>query len=161
MGKHTLKIEYDYDFVLIGISSHAKDYRLCWALNNVLEVEFTKIESLEINTKKDTPSFFSLFKYENEDEFIEYFVLANWSENKMFEAKEYTLFAKKGKESSSTEHGILIPEQKQMNYFFVIRGEFEDDKVEEIMKKIKSIDVVLTAVEIDVAALKSKKNLVF
>ena len=161
MGKHTLKIEYDYDFVLIGISSHAKDYRLCWALNNALEVELTKIESLEINTKKDTPSFFSLFKYENTDEFIEYFVLANWSENKQQDAKENTLFGKKGKESHSTENGILIPEHKQMNYFFVIRGETPDGAVEAIFKKIKEIDLVLTAVLIDVSELKSKKNLVF
>lgn len=162
MGKHTLKINYDYDFALIGISSHAKDYRLCWALNKALEVEFTKTESLEINSKNDTPSFFSLFKYENEEEFVEYFVIANLSENKLSNTQEHSLFSKKGKElPASTGHGILIPEQKQMNYFFLIRGEFDADKVDDILKKIKSLELVLTALELNVAELKSKKNLIF
>ena len=162
MGRHTLKIEYDFDFVLIGISSHEKDYRLCWALNNALEIELTKTESLEIKDKKqDTPSFFSLFKYENEDEFKEYFILSNLSENKQFVSREDTLFNKSVKGPQSTENGILIPEHKQLNYFFIIRGEASDRDVETILKKIKKIDMILTAVRIDVAELKSKANLVF
>ncbi|MES2591957.1 MAG: IPExxxVDY family protein [Bacteroidota bacterium] len=162
MGKHTLKIEYDYDFVLIGISSHEKDYRLCWALNNLFGIDLTKTSSLEIKSKKEvTPSFFSLFNYENPDEFVEYFVIANLSENKLFGSDENTLFSKGARGPHSTEHGILIPEHKQMNYFFVIRGEIEEQQTEEIIKKIKEIDLVLTAVRIDVAELKSKTNLVF
>lgn len=161
MGKHTLKIEYDYDFVLIGISSHEKDYRLCWALNNTLGIELTKGESLEIKSKKeDTPSFFSLFKYEDEDDFKEYFILANISENKQYEPKEQTLF-NKGLKGNSTENGILIPEHKQMNYFFVIRGEIEEEQVEELLMKLKEIDMILTTVRIDAGELKSKSNLVF
>lgn len=162
MGKHTLKIEYDYDFVLIGISSHEKDYRLCWALNNVLELELTKTESLEIKSKKeDTPSFFSLFKYENEAEFKEYFVLSNLSENKHSVLKEDTLFNKRSKESSSAEKGILIPEHRQMNYFFIIRGEITDREAEKFIKRINSIDMILTAVQIEPNELKSKANLIF
>lgn len=148
--------------MLIGISSHEKDYRLCWALNNALEIELIKTESLEIKDKKqDTPSFFSLFKYENEDEFKEYFILSNLSENKQFVSKEDTLFNKSAKGHQSTENGILIPEHKQLNYFFIIRGEASEREVESILKKIKKIDMILTAVRIDVAELKSKTNLVF
>lgn len=162
MGKHTLKIEYDYGFVMIGISSHEKDYRICWALNKVLGISLTKNESLEIKSKKqNTPSFFSLFSYEHTEEFIEYSVIANLSENKTLTPKDHSLFGKGGKESQSTENGILIPEHKQMNYFFVIRGEMDSIDVEEFIKKIKGIDIVLTAVNIDVTQLKSKKNLIF
>ncbi len=162
MGKHTLKIEYDYDFVLIGISSHEKDYRICWALNKTLEIDLTKNESLEIKSKKQsTPSFFSLFKYEYTEEFIEYFVISNLSENKLVTSKDNTLFGKGVKESESTENGILIPEHKQMNCFFVIRGEIDGSKTEEMIRKIKEIDIVLTAVAIDVKGLKSKTNLIF
>jgi hypothetical protein len=161
LGKHTLKIEYDFDFVLIGISSHEKDYRLCWALNNVLDIDLTKTESLEIKSKKQiVPSFFSLFMYENTDEFVEYFVIANQSENKLVASKTNTLFVKGAKESQTTD-GILIPEHKQMDYFFVIRGEVDEEKTDELIKKIKEIDLVLAAARIDVTALKSKANLIF
>jgi hypothetical protein len=161
LGKHTLKIEYDYDFVLIGISSHEKDYRLCWALNNALDIELTKTESLEIKTKKQVPSsFFSLFKYEDANEFKEYFVLANLSENKQHVSKERTLFNKEAKGASSTD-GILIPEHKQMDYFFVIRGEVQERDLENLLAKLKDVDLILTAIRINVEGLKSKSNLVF
>lgn len=162
MGKHTLKIEYDYDFVLIGISSHEKDYRICWALNKILELDLTKKESLEIKSKKqDTPSFFSLFSFENTEEFLDYFVISNFSENKLSAANDTTLFAKGDKGSHSTEIGILIPEQKQMNYFFVIKGEVAKKERNEIIRKIKKLDFIQTAVQVDVNELKSKNNLIF
>lgn len=162
MGKHTLKIEYDFDFVLIGISSHEKDYRLCWAINKVLEIDLIKIDSLEIKAKKDIkPSFFSLFHFENPDEFKEYFIVSNLSEDKQFVSKNLTLFNKEPQGAQSSENGVLIPEQKQMDYFFIIRGELDDVDVNEYIKKIKKIDFVLTALEIDAAGLKSKSNLVF
>lgn len=162
MAKHVLKLADDYDFVLIGISSHEKEYRICWALNNKFNFEFKKVDSLEIKGKKqETPSFFSLFKYEDQDEFVEYFVIANLSESKSVEAKKYTLFKENAKESASSENEFLIPEHKNMNYFFVIKGEIAADAIKETIKKIKEIDLVLTAVHIDVAQLKSKQNLIF
>ncbi len=162
MAKHTLKIEDDFDFVLIGISSHEKEYRICWALNNKFDFEFKKTDSLEIKGKKqETPSFFSLFKYENPEEFIEYFVIANLSESKSVEAKNYTLFKEDNKESQSSENEFLIPEYKQMNYFFVIKGEINSAMVEETIKRIKEIDMIQTAVNIDIEQLKSKQNLIF
>jgi hypothetical protein len=138
LGKYTLEIEYDYDFVLIGISSHEKDYRICWVINNTLALELVKIEPLEIKDKKqDESSHFSLFSCERPDEFMEYFIIANRSEK-----------------------GMLIPEQKQIDYFFVIRGEIENDVVMEIIKKIKESNLVQTAFRIDVSSLKSKQNLI-
>jgi len=138
LGKHVLEIEYDYNFVLIGISSHEKDYRICWALNNILKLDLVKIAPLEIKDKKqDKPSYFSLFEYLIPDEFMEYFIIANQSEK-----------------------GVLIAEQKNMDYFFIIRGEIDEDKVTEIIKKIKDLSIVQTAVRIDLSTLKFKQNLI-
>ncbi len=138
MGKHTLEIAYDYDFVLIGISSHEKDYRICWALNNQLGLNLVKTDALEIKDKKqDDPSFFSLFSFELPDEFMDYFIIANRSEK-----------------------GLLIPEQKQVDYFFIIRGEIENDKVMDMIRRIKESSLVQTAFRVDVNALKSKQNLI-
>jgi hypothetical protein len=139
LKKHLLEIEYDFDFVLIGISSHEKDYRICWALNNKLDIELTKTDALEIKDKKqEEASSFSLFVCERPDEFMEYMIIANRSEK-----------------------GLLIPEQKQMDYFFVIKGEIEDEAVQEMIHKIKEINFVLTAMRIDPSVLKSKQNLIF
>jgi hypothetical protein len=161
LGKHTLEIEYDYDFVLIGISSHEKDYRFCWALNNKLKLELSKKDSLEIKGKKQTtPSYFSFFTFNDEDQYKDYSVLANFSESKSLVTTENTLFGTPEK-SRQSENEFLIPEHRQMNYFFVIHGEMENEQVEEIVQKIKEIDIVLTAMRIDPKTLKSKQNLIF
>lgn len=165
MGKHTLEIEYDYDFVLIGISSHEKDYRFCWALNNRLKLELSKKDSLEIKGKKQkTPSYFSFFNFDDVDQYMEYSVIANFSENKSLVLSENTLFFGEpaaSKKNDHSENEFLIAEHKQMNYLFVIRGEMEDVKVEELIRQIKEIDIVLTAIRIDANSLKSKQNLIF
>jgi hypothetical protein len=48
-----------------------------------------------------------------------------------------------------------------MNYFFVVRAELEPEQEEEMLKQIKQIDIVLTAIRIDANSLKSKQNLIF
>jgi hypothetical protein len=164
LAKHTLEIEYDYDFVLIGISSHEKDYRFCWALNNKLKLELSKKESLEIKGKKQaTPSYFSFFTFDDEDQYTEYSVIANFSESKSLVVAEDSLFGVSGKskQSGHSENEYLIPEHKQMNYLFVIRGEMEDEEVDEMIKQIKELDIVLTAIRIDPKSLRSKQNLIF
>ncbi len=162
MGKHILEIQFDYNFLLIGISSHEKDYRLCWALNNKFGIELEKIDSLEIKGKKQaTPSFFSLFTVEQVDRFIEYTVVANLSESKTTLKNEHSLFGSKREPHSYNENEYLIPEHKQLDYFFVIKGEIEQVQLQQIVKQIKEIDVVLTALPIEVLLLKSKHNLIF
>lgn len=162
LAKHTLEVSYNFDFLLIGISSHEKDYRICWALNKKLGLDLKKTDSLEIKGKKQTtPSFFSFFVFDKEEDFLEYSVIANFSENKSMDLKTHSLFGMDDASEHHSENELLIPEQKQMNYFLVVRGELEDDAVDELVKHIKEIDVVQTAVRIDPTQLKSKQNLIF
>jgi hypothetical protein len=160
LAKHTLEIEFDFDFVLIGISSHEKDYRFCWRINNELKLNLLKKDPLEIKNKKQkTPSFFSFFWCEEPKLFAEYAVIANASETKRSEKMSNTLF--NDLSGADNDSDFLIPEQKQFNYFFVIKGEVETDELDNIIKQIKSIENVQTAVRIDVKTLRSKENLIF
>lgn len=157
MAKHILEIEYDYDFVLIGVSSHDKDYRLCWRLNKDLNLKLAIQPSFEIKNKKQkTPSFFSFYLYENKELFTEYAVIANMSETKQAENSANNLFGEINSDSD-----ILIPEQKQFNYFVIIRGEMENEEVDEFIRNLKEIENIQTAVRIDVKSLRSKQNLIF
>lgn len=156
MAKHVLEIEYDYDFVLIGISSHDKDYRLCWKLHNTFKLSFEFQPAFEIkNKKQNTPSFFTFYLYTDESLFREYALLANKSHSKQDNAGE-GLFG-----DINSDSDYLIPEQKQFNYFIIIRGEIEDDEVNEFLKKLKGIENIQTAIRIDVKSLRSKQNLIF
>lgn len=132
MSKTKLQIEYDFDFCLIGIVSSEKDYRLCWMLNKLLNINLAKTE--EHNTEH---SKHSLYSYVQEELFREYYLLAN-----------------KG------DSHVLIEEHKHIDYFLMIKGALEDEEKKNMMDLIKKSDMVAGAYLIDVHSLKSKHNLV-
>ena len=137
MSKFTLNIEEDYEFSLIGISCHAKDYKLCFEFNKLLEVDFIRTEDLDIDSKK-TQGNYSLYEYIDEDNFMDYYLISNRSSK-----------------------GVLIPEHKTIDYFLLLKGATNDDITDDMIQKISTLQIVLTAYKIDVDTLKSKQNLIF
>lgn len=137
MTKFTLNIEEEYDFSLIGISCHAKDFRLCFELNKLLEIDLTRAKDLEIISKNTTGNY-ALFEYIDEDNFLDYYLISNRGEK-----------------------GFLIPEHKTIDFLLQLKGATNEDIEEELISKICSLSIVLTAYQIDVDSLKSKQNLIF
>lgn len=140
MNKFKLNIEYDYDFTLVGIACHEKDYRIAWALNNKLKIELKKTEDLRIELKKNTsPTLFPFYEFIDDETFREYFLIGN----------------RGGK-------GLLIPEQKQVDYFLMIRGNtLSTADKGSLLKQLKDTNIVLAAYDIDANNLDSKQNLLF
>ena len=54
MAFHTLEIEDEYDFEIIGVSSHEKDYRMAWSLNKTLGWRLVRIEDAVVEGKRST-----------------------------------------------------------------------------------------------------------
>ena len=40
--KHILEIPYELDYIVLGINSHAKEYKLCWIVNKTLQLDLAK-----------------------------------------------------------------------------------------------------------------------
>ncbi|MFZ5553705.1 MAG: IPExxxVDY family protein [Bacteroidota bacterium] len=139
MTKFQLDVDYDYDFDLVGISSHARDYRLCWALNQKLGLQLAKKkEDLDNKPKKQSEfSIHSLYEYYHEEDHVEYQLLENRSGN-----------------------SLIIPEYKQADYLLLLRNNHAVN-TEQMIASIREIELVLTAYRIDVPTLKSKENLIF
>lgn len=137
MTKFTLNIEEEYDFSLIGISCHAKDFRLCFELNKLLEIDLTRAKDLEIISRNTTGNY-ALFEYIDEDNFLDYYLISNRGEK-----------------------GFLIPEHKTIDFLLQLKGATNEELEEELISKICSLSIVLTAYQIDVDSLKSKQNLIF
>lgn len=100
MKKVVLRIDENeqYGFVLIGIVCQHRDYRLCREINLALDISLARDNDFEVFTKKRMEAMtFTRFSFTNEEE-DEYYMLAN-----------------KG------DGGMLLPEQKQIDYFLLIR----------------------------------------
>jgi len=137
MSKFLLNIDEDYDFTLVGISCHSKDYRLSGEINKTLNLDLIRIEDLEIH-KKDTISSYSFYEYIDADNYLEYYLISNRGNN-----------------------GFLIPEQKKVDFFLVAKGNISDNHTNDVISKINTLSLVLTSFSIDPNLLKSKHNLLF
>lgn len=128
-----MQVEYDYDFYLLGIVCHEKDYRLCWMLNNLFDIRLAKTDDLTTEHGKH-----SLFSLISEEQFREYHLVAN-----------------RGSE------GMLIDEHRQIDYFFLVKGAVEEDERKQMIEQVKKSGMVGAAYAIDASLLKSKHNLIF
>lgn len=151
MAKTKLLLEYDYDFLLIGIISPYPDYKLSWSLNKTLEIDLQREEdmvlpSMEGKDKGLTLGFdeqveiptFAFFKYDNEDLHLMYTLVANHSKS-----------------------ALLIKEEQRVDFFLIIGGSYDEIDIEQLLQQVKSDKHVITAFEIDPNRLKSKQNLLF
>jgi hypothetical protein len=135
MAKTILKFdaEEEFDFLLIGIVCQHKDYRLCYELNRKLELNLIREKDYEVNiSRRMNPALFSFFKFENDEQDMFY------------------VFENKGK------HALLVPEQKQIDYFLMIKECFKRHNIIDVVNTIKQIPVVLGAYPIEARTLKSR-----
>ena len=141
MAKKTHKLEYlpDYDFLILGITSDEKDYKLIWDINNTLGLSLERKENYRCyHQKNKTELEFPLFSYADEASYITYKLISN-----------------------KHEGFSLLEELKNLDYLFMIYDETGSDVRSEISNKLKRISSIRAVFNIDIAHLKNKDRLVF
>lgn len=135
--KQTFTLDFvpDYDFIVIGIFCAYRDYRTCFELNRVLNLNLVRQDDLEVVLeKKGSSGAFAWFFQLNDDE------------------EEYYLIANKG------THGYFIPELKQTDYFLVIKNPSRYTSCDELERRIRFVAIISSTNEIDPHELKSAEN---
>lgn len=127
---HQLEVEYDYDFTLLGISCHEKEYRLCWQLNRTFGFELQRQESIVFD--KDGPEF-PLFTFLQEEP------------NSCSVIK------------NRVSGGLLIPELAQVDYFFRADESFELPL--DFTERLRLLSWINAVFELDAEKLASRQNL--
>ena len=126
-------------FKLLGISSHENDYRLSWAINRQLGLDFRKTENFAVlhkNDNKPEQLEFSMFQYITPDGILKMNLISNRCLN-----------------------GFLIRDMKNIDFFLQIFGEDNQAFTDAMSKNLKSIDIVSTVFEVPRKNLKSKWDL--
>ena len=153
MATQKLILDYDYDFLLIGILSSAPDYKLCWEMNKILQISLKKEKDLQLQLhesekeeglkltfeKPEMTPCFSSYSYYNEINHVKYTVVANKSIS-----------------------ALLVKEEQSVDFFLVVDGLYDDwEKEEAIINGLREQREIITAYKIDPNKLKSKQNLIF
>lgn len=166
MSKITFKLETDFDleldFVLIGISSSLRDYRLCHFVNKHTNLQLT-------HGKEDYIDHKGIPKEKPRNE-MDYHIIFEQKRGKPATTQHFTTFrhvhASYDYEyylinNRSEEGGLLIPEAPNFDFFVLIKHFIDDDDLKILIEGLKSITDVLLVKEIDPIILKSKENLIF
>lgn len=134
--KFKLEVPTELDFDLIGVSCHQQDYKLCWHLNQLLNIALSKEEDvyLNIQNKRSQHSYFT------------------------FDDKENFMFIELFKNKGLPQH--LIPDYQNVDYFIKFNNNSQYN-LDDLVKQIRSLDCILTAVKLDPEDLKYAENLIF
>ena len=138
--KHLLAEEYEYDFSLLGICCHEKDYRLCWAVNSTLNLSLSRSrEDIELVFNKESrpDANFSVYSFKSENSSDKYHLISN-----------------------KCQRTWLIPEKSHFDFFLMVKSD-EKKSYNFYLNKLRTIPFILTANHVVVEQLKSKKNLIF
>jgi hypothetical protein len=135
--KHSLSIENEIDFDMIGISCHHQDYRLAWGINDGLGLQLNKSEENFIpEVRRGRGTEHSFYEYYSEETMGEYFLIKNRSGNK-----------------------YLVPEQPNMDYFLFVRETMPIEPTE-WTRKLTGLQNVLAAYAFDPEVIDSVKNII-
>ncbi|HRO39519.1 MAG TPA: IPExxxVDY family protein, partial [Flavobacteriales bacterium] len=129
---HMAKFKLDSDprpeVFLIAISSHEKDYRLCWALNNSLRLDLARRD-------RDIDGFPSAAKFP------------------AFDHVEPETQAAITLVGNHAEEGVLLPEQRQADYFLIVDNESRM-RQQEVLDGVRRAEFVLAAFPLDIQGIK-------
>jgi len=131
--RFTLECTEELDFAVLAINSHIKGYKLCWNINNSLQLNFEKLNDHNIQEEL----WFARYTHICDDG-VEYNLLANRSKK-----------------------GYLIPNQKSVNYFLVIKNDYWQQDKEEFISKLRKTKDILLVFELDTNLIKYIDRFIF
>lgn len=140
MKKSKLKVDYTYDFGLLGISSIIKPHKLAWHLNQELKIKLIRKDDLLVLNKHKESCFYTHYLFET--------VLTT-----------IRIFRNKPNEPESPKW-VLVPEHPHCDYIIMFKSD-QSDFGNRLLKTIKDIVSVEWVAFLPLAALKSKDNFIF
>jgi len=142
MRKRKLEAEFDYNFILFGLISALKEYKLAWLLNSKLDLQLDKTKDIEIDFLKSQNLIISNYLFETEH-------------------SSFRLLKNKSADQFDDNRAFLIPELKRFDYLILVQGFDDTFSTKDLKNELSSISSVQYVQHFDVEDLKSKENLIF
>ena len=118
--------DFELDFLILGINSHIKLYKLCWEINKKLHTSFVKNKNHTINNNQE----FERFSYTNKNSEITYNIISNVSTT-----------------------GYLDSNNKSVNYFMIVQGEIYN--TQKTIERLDQIEDILLVFELNLSKIKT------
>ena len=128
MKTYKIDGEEEIDFLILGINSHVRLYKLCWEINKKLKTNFVKTQNHKPQNRNKQS--FEMYRFTDKNTQTRYNILSNRSPS-----------------------GHLDPQNKSVNYFLIVQeGVYSSKK---IIKSLRKIDDILLVFELNLSKIKS------
>ena len=135
MAKFKLDVNPEPEVLLIAISSHVNNYRLCWSLNKGLGLQLARRQKDIQDEGPEGKAWYPVFDQVGE-----------------IDEPTWTLVGNHAPE------GVLVPEQRQADYFLVMGAE-TSLTADQVLRAVREAPFVLAAYIIQPNSLKSAYKL--
>ena len=129
---YKLDCAHEHEFVVLAINSHTKGYKLCWNINNQLGFNFEMTDAHVISEDLE----FTRYSMRNK-------------KNAKFDIL-----------SNRSKKGFLIPSQKSVNYFLVIKDENWNEIKTLFLSKLRAIKEILLVFELGLENIKNSNRFI-
>lgn len=139
MKKTKLQIEHTYDFELLGLVSPVKDYKMAWLINRDMHLNLVRSEDL----------------------ILEFMTLPGLKISQFFLSLPhgFVQLLKNKALNSSNQISYLIPELRYVDYFLLIQDHTFQLSIHTFANQLVKNIFVQNVIQLDIAKLKSKENL--
>lgn len=140
LDQEQLVEDFFEDTWLAGIMSPARDYQLCWQINQQLGYDFRVNNSLEIKLNKQQRSYyFTVLEYEEPTKSAAHYFYNNHCKAE-----------------------FLLPELKHVDYIWLIKGNYyQAADVKNVIEECRKVELVQLVSLLDMKDIKNKINLIF
>nr|WKN34726.1 IPExxxVDY family protein [Tunicatimonas sp. TK19036] len=137
----SLDISFQYDFVLFGINSPVKEYKLAWLLNQTCICHFKKDQDITLNKDGAATVSFTHYRYQRA-------------------SQVWRLLENRPSESGLPDI-YLMPELSEWNFLLWLHDPGEHISLSQLQQNLKTIPDIESFSQISVDLLANKDNLLF
>lgn len=135
MAKYRLDEPLDPEIMLVGISSHVNDYRLCWSLNRQLGINLVRRQQDIVEPGPRTTAHFAAFDHLDVDSNARYTLVNNHGED-----------------------AILLKEHRQSDFFLLVDRAAPIASAE-LLQQVRESEFVLAAYPLEIQDLRAGHKL--
>ncbi|WP_010136111.1 IPExxxVDY family protein [Ochrovirga pacifica] len=148
----------DECYEIVGIHTTLQDYKLAYRINQTLNLNLHRIfPDVDFEINENDKAYFSVFEYHQNKSLLDWYLIKN----------KFLIKAKKSEGLFATEDSFvcsyvyLQPELKGVDFLLKIQGELTEQYLSSLLKKINTIEEVVTSYIVDKKTLNHKEHLIF
>jgi len=142
MPSHKLFSPESDDYLLVGIVTACKDYKLAWLLNKELKINLVKQKPIELEFQDEQIYWLHHFIFHTTNGYLR-------------------LLPNKCEKSSSELFAYLLPEYRKFDFFLQIADTGLSFDVKSMISNLKTLDFIQYLIEIEPVKQRVKETLMF